>query len=432
MEIIIQDSLKDLQHNDFTNLANRLSSISQLLNSELALPKTTQISQILQCCPNNTSIESIRLYRGLLLIIRNLAPKLTQDDLFIQAITSYIQFNKLDIVESDWKTKTEVVYWQILANFPRNEIVTQVNDLFNQIQYDDMFRAPIIHFLFRQFFTEDIEVTNFKLQQVFKEGNYILEYIHKLYQTIDFNNPDHDCKMLIHLIYDVITHESFITWIVHSEGLFKWLELTDTVIQTRDQWNIYELTALISWNMEVFLAQSKDLTSILQDFDLEQILSVNLNILSELSKFEILKKLLVQYPNFLPQLISTFHKIHNSIKPITLKSNDKIESVTSYSGVKSSIIIILSHLCHESTDIQDQIRELGGLALVLSNCIIDNNNPFIKEHAIICLKYLLLDNPRNQQVVADLEAKQTVDDQVLQEVGYQVDIVDGEVKLKKK
>jgi ataxin-10 len=48
------------------------------------------------------------------------------------------------------------------------------------------------------------------------------------------------------------------------------------------------------------------------------------------------------------------------------------------------------------------------------------------------LKYLLAKNPQNQQFVADLEAKKSVDDDVLQEVGYQVEVVDGKVTVKKK
>ncbi|EGW32127.1 uncharacterized protein SPAPADRAFT_55653 [Spathaspora passalidarum NRRL Y-27907] len=400
MNSIIKDSLIDLKSNNFINL----------------------------------SIDAIRLYRGLLLIIRNIAPRLTNNDIYTSVITSFVRFSKVEPVE-DWNVKTELVYWQILANFPRNELVAEVNQLFEQVQFKNVFKSPIVHYLFRQLFTEDNELTNFKLQEVLKlDENYILRCVYSLYLTIDFTELDHDSKMFIHLLYDVITHESFVTWIAHAghTDLTSWLELTSTVVQTRDQWNIYELTALISWNIEVFLTYSKTLTpdTILQDFELEEVITVNLHILSELGKFEIFKKLLAQYPTFLEQLISVFGSIHNAIKPVTIK-NSKIEGVT-YNSVKSSIIIILSYLTHESFEVQEQVRELGGLALILSNCVIDNNNPFIKEHAIVCLKYLLQDNKHNQQVVADLEAKRTVDDKVLQEVGYQVEVVEGKVQVKKK
>ena len=87
-------------------------------------------------------------------------------------------------------------------------------------------------------------------------------------------------------------------------------------------------------------------------------------------------------------MIDVFKFIHDNIKPITIKTA-KIEEITKFPSVKSYIIVILSYLAFESFDNQEKIRELGGLALVLSNCIIDNNNPFIKEQAIVCLKYLL-------------------------------------------
>ncbi|KAK7679849.1 copper transport protein [Cerrena zonata] len=52
--------------------------------------------------------------------------------------------------------------------------------------------------------------------------------------------------------------------------------------------------------------------------------------------------------------------------------------------------------------------------------MIDDNDPFIKERSIVCLKFLL----------ADLEAKKTYDDQALKEVGYEVEIKEGQVQLK--
>ena len=79
---------------------------------------------------------------------------------------------------------------------------------------------------------------------------------------------------------------------------------------------------------------------------------------------------------------------------------------------------------------QDRIRELHGLELVLSNCVIDDNDPFIKERSVVCIKYLLQDNRPNQDFVAQLEAKKAVQDDVLSEAGYEVKIGNtGELKL---
>ncbi|ODQ64646.1 hypothetical protein NADFUDRAFT_14680, partial [Nadsonia fulvescens var. elongata DSM 6958] len=71
------------------------------------------------------------------------------------------------------------------------------------------------------------------------------------------------------------------------------------------------------------------------------------------------------------------------------------------------------------------------LDLILSNCVIDQNNPYIRERAIMCLKYILENNAENQALIAQLEAKQTVSGDVLDGAGYETTIIDGKVALKK-
>ncbi|ODV92672.1 hypothetical protein CANCADRAFT_17203, partial [Tortispora caseinolytica NRRL Y-17796] len=68
---------------------------------------------------------------------------------------------------------------------------------------------------------------------------------------------------------------------------------------------------------------------------------------------------------------------------------------------------------------------------VLSSCVIDHENPFIREHAILCIKALLKDNAENQQLIASLEARKVVDDDAIREAGMQAEIVDGKLKLNK-
>ncbi|OBA23938.1 hypothetical protein METBIDRAFT_35102 [Metschnikowia bicuspidata var. bicuspidata NRRL YB-4993] len=89
-------------------------------------------------------------------------------------------------------------------------------------------------------------------------------------------------------------------------------------------------------------------------------------------------------------------------------------------------------MCHDSNAIKDEIRTLHGLELILSSCVIDEHNPYMKEHAILCLKFLLQDNAMNQEFVAQLEAKQVIDGSALSDAGYEITIADGNVKLKHK
>lgn len=100
--------------------------------------------------------------------------------------------------------------------------------------------------------------------------------------------------------------------------------------------------------------------------------------------------------------------------------------------IKGKIITLLSLLTLHEPTVQNRIRELQGLEMILSNCIIDRNNPFIRERAILCIRYLLEGNAENQAFVAKLEAKEAVKEDDIDEAGYQTEFIDGKLKLKKK
>jgi hypothetical protein len=46
-----------------------------------------------------------------------------------------------------------------------------------------------------------------------------------------------------------------------------------------------------------------------------------------------------------------------------------------FKGMKRDIIIILTHLLHVNKEIQNTIREKGGIPLILAQCNIDDDNP---------------------------------------------------------
>lgn len=433
LDTVIETTLESLNSKDYTQFDVQLNNISQVLGQILKQDTTSTISSarvigILNYKPDDNSVPNLRLYRGLLLIVRNLAPGL-DSSLFPVVISSFREVCHLEV--NEWIMKTIETYWQILANFNRCEYVTEINDMFEWAKkfYVDV---PVVHFLFRQFNTLDPEITNENLLQLLKLNPcYAMDTISDLFNKIDFDAVlSHENKIFIHLLYDIITHESFGNWITIQEHPQKWLDLSSVVVQTKDDWNNYQLAALLSWNYTLFMNHSL-LDIDIENEKIEEILLGTLHILAELSKFNATKQFIEHYQDFLPRLIVVFKFIHDNVKPITIKTA-KIEEISKYPSVKSYIIVILSYLAFETFDNQEKIRELGGLSLVLSNCVIDNNNPFIKEQAIVCLKYLLSKNPKNQQFVADLEAKKTVDDDVLQEVGYQVEVVDGKVTVKPK
>lgn len=58
---------------------------------------------------------------------------------------------------------------------------------------------------------------------------------------------------------------------------------------------------------------------------------------------------------------------------------------------------------HLVTSVQDRVRESGGLFTVISLTQVDERNPYIKEHALFTLRYLLQGNLASQELVGRLE-----------------------------
>jgi hypothetical protein len=100
-------------------------------------------------------------------------------------------------------------------------------------------------------------------------------------------------------------------------------------------------------------------------------------------------------------------------------------------NLKKLIVLVLSSLVWKSSVVQNQIREHEGVEVILSCTQYDAHNPYIKEHAVMCLKFLLENNRANQSVVEGLEAQEIVAGQdVLREAGMEAVVSEeGRVKL---
>ncbi len=72
-------------------------------------------------------------------------------------------------------------------------------------------------------------------------------------------------------------------------------------------------------------------------------------------------------------------------------------------NLKKLVILVLSSLVWKSRMVQDQIRHYGGVEMVVACCTYDGNNPYIREHAVMCLRFLLEGNEENKELVRRLE-----------------------------
>jgi len=74
-----------------------------------------------------------------------------------------------------------------------------------------------------------------------------------------------------------------------------------------------------------------------------------------------------------------------------------------FNFLKRDLVRLLGILCHEDKAVQDRLRKCGGIEVVMNLCVIDERNPYLREHAILALHNLLKNNPANQAVVEEIK-----------------------------
>lgn len=84
---------------------------------------------------------------------------------------------------------------------------------------------------------------------------------------------------------------------------------------------------------------------------------------------------------------------------------------------------LLSNLIYRCEELQDQLRELGGLPVVLSRAATDFASPLMREWALLCLRNACEGNPRNQTFIEGLKLQAVVDkDDIMGKQGVKLDV----------
>lgn len=73
-----------------------------------------------------------------------------------------------------------------------------------------------------------------------------------------------------------------------------------------------------------------------------------------------------------------------------------------FSYLKRDLVRLLGILSHGNKAVQDRVRRHGGIEVVMNLCVVDERNPYMREHAIFTLHNLLKNNPANQSVVEEI------------------------------
>ncbi|KAF9923916.1 hypothetical protein FBU30_006055 [Linnemannia zychae] len=84
-------------------------------------------------------------------------------------------------------------------------------------------------------------------------------------------------------------------------------------------------------------------------------------------------------------------------------------------GLKRDIVRLVGNLAYRSRHVQDRIRSCNGLIVMLSQCNIDDANPYLREYAILAMKNILTGNAENQALIEELQPIEAVDHPALQE-----------------
>jgi len=107
------------------------------------------------------------------------------------------------------------------------------------------------------------------------------------------------------------------------------------------------------------------------------------------------------------------------------------KTVDVFPGYKRELMRIVANLCYHNSRNQDEVRELGGLEIVLNYCNIDDKNPYIREWSLFAIRNLLTDNEENQELIKSLYVKGIPANPELKDLGLQVEIVNGVIRLSK-
>ncbi|KAL6130484.1 hypothetical protein ACLB2K_068863 [Fragaria x ananassa] len=93
-----------------------------------------------------------------------------------------------------------------------------------------------------------------------------------------------------------------------------------------------------------------------------------------------------------------------------------------YKGFRRDIVGVIGNCLYGRKIVQDEIRRKDGLLLLLQQCVTDDDNPYLREWGIWCVRNLLERNQENQQAVAELELQGSVDVPDLARLGLRVEM----------
>lgn len=100
-------------------------------------------------------------------------------------------------------------------------------------------------------------------------------------------------------------------------------------------------------------------------------------------------------------LVPAVVELLKTSRALPLVKLNQPDDALSFKSLKTALLNLLAAVCATHDAARDEVRERDGLAAVLDCCVVDSRNPFMKERAILCLRYLL-QNPKNKEYVEQM------------------------------
>ncbi|CAI5773892.1 ataxin-10 isoform X1 [Podarcis lilfordi] len=139
-------------------------------------------------------------------------------------------------------------------------------------------------------------------------------------------------------------------------------------------------------------------------------------------------------PDLLEVTVKTLQLTHlagkQSTNIFTVTHSGQEQSCHPAVGFKSHLIRLIGNLCYKNKANQDKVYDLDGIPLILDNCSIDDNNPFVSQWAVYTIRNLTEQNERNQELIARMEQQGLADNSVLENMGLKVEKRDQKLILR--
>ncbi|XP_040295066.1 ataxin-10 isoform X2 [Bufo bufo] len=145
---------------------------------------------------------------------------------------------------------------------------------------------------------------------------------------------------------------------------------------------------------------------------------------------------LQSYPGLLDTVVETLRLTHlagkqsKNVFTSTHSASLGIDLTHAAVGFKAHLIRLIANLCYRNRENQDKIWQLDGIPIILDNCSIDDNNPFLNQWAVYAIRNLTEHNEKNQELIASMERQGLADTALLENMGLHVEERDGKLVLK--